>query len=60
MGRIHAKIKPCLSGFVVTWNAIQWVACKVGDVESLLWKLVDFDQKFPAESDGLFLQQAKT
>lgn len=41
MCRIHAKSKPCLLGFVITWNIVLGVASKVGDVESLLWELVD-------------------
>lgn len=57
MSRIHAKIKPRLPGFVVAWNVVQRVAGKVGDVESLLWEVVDLGQKFPAESDGFFLQR---
>lgn len=57
MCRIYAKVKPRLSGFVVAWNVVQRVASKIGDVESLLWEVVDFGQKFPAESDGFFLQK---
>lgn len=53
---IHAKIQPCLPGFVIAWNVVLWVASKVGDVEPLFWELVDLGQKFPAESDGFFLQ----
>lgn len=56
MGRIHAKIKPCLPGFVVARNVVLWVAGKVGDIESVFWELVDLSQKFPAKTDSFFLQ----
>lgn len=59
MSRVHAKIKPCLPGFVVAWNVVVRVAGKVGDVEPLLRELVDLGQKFPAESDSFFLQWMK-
>lgn len=59
MGRIHAKIKPCLPGFIVTWNVVLWVAGKVGDVESVFGELVDLGQKFPTKSDSFFLEWMK-
>ena len=56
---IHAEIEPCLPGLIVAWNVVLWVASKVGDVEPLFWEFVDLGQKFPAESDGFFLQWVK-
>lgn len=56
MCRIHAKIEPCLPGFVVAGNVILWIAGKVGDVEALFREFVDLGQNLPAEGNSFFLR----